>query len=183
MTKTPRKWIRFNYQKAADSFLKQVELIADEAVEHFYLEATTGNKNDVEIVRDPAINFYISNKVVFGASAIMESFGTGSAMDKNSRYLADYMRSNLYNKLRSDYAVVGRPEGEYTNIFGETKYSDGSLAGKNIEGMYYYPQNPTYTIQNAEKWLEQKDGWLDKLVKLRIEQWVSQEWNGFWEYS
>lgn len=182
MNKTPRKWLRFNYQTAATSFLEEVEDIAWNAVEQFYMDATRGRFVDVKVERDSAA-LYIAYKVIFGASSIMQSFGTGSAMDKTSRYLADYMQSNLFNRLRQGFAVVGREEGEYTNIFGETVYSEGAFAGTSIEGTFYTPQQPTYDIQNAEKWLEQKGGWLDQLIKRRIEQWFNKNWDKFWEYN
>lgn len=151
------------------------------ALERFYKDATTG-KEDETIVKDPAVGFYISNRVIFGASAIMKSFGTGSAMDKTSRYLEDYWKSGLVNRLRQGYAVVGREQGIYTDIYGNPRYSEGAFAGTSIEGTFYYPTQPTYTIQNAEKWLEQKNGWLEQSIKSGIEQWFKTEWNKFWEY-
>lgn len=178
------KKLRFNSQKASTSLLKKAEKIADTAVEQFYLEASMDDLNytSIKLERDD-VGLYIRYKVIFGASAIMKSFGTGSLMDKTSRYLDAYMSSPLFNRLRQGFDVVGREAGTYTNIYGKEVTSAGAYAGTSIEGYIYHPTAPNNHIKDAEKWLEQKGGWLDQMIERELQDWLNKEWNGFWEYK
>ena len=175
------KFLHFNSEKAAKNLLQRMEKLADEATKRFYDEASV--KKGAIMGQLEEQGYYIHDYVVFGASAIMESFGTGYKMDKTSRYLSDYMKSSLWNPNRYGYDVVGREQGEYTNIYGKDVVSSGAFAGINIEGLRYWSQYPTYTIQNAEKWLEQKNGWLDKMIEETITDWVKNDMPRFFEYG
>lgn len=117
----------------------------------------------------------------FYANAIMDSFGTGSAMDRGNKFWDDYMASGMYNPLRSGKlggAILGRKAGTYINIFGESATSSGRFVGKDdvaqdLEGRIK-PRNPTRKIQNAENFIF-NDGHhlLEQEVDRALEQWLS----------
>ena len=66
---------------------------------------------------------FITAQVVGGAYAAMDNFGKGSLMDENNPALESYKNSGLWNPVRHDTTIRGRPKGQYTNIFGETETS------------------------------------------------------------
>lgn len=94
---------------------------------------------------------FINAHLWFYALAIMDSFGTGTKMDIHSRYLSDYIGSDLWNRLRDNYEIVGRKKGSYTNIFGEQVESSGAFAGRLIPLQNNI--SPSHAIQNMEKWI------------------------------
>lgn len=95
----------------------------------------------------------ITASISGGVYAILDEFGRGSEMDVLNPALDDYMGGSLWNPLRGSTTIVGRPEGFYTNIFGEKVYSSGKLAGRPIENLVP-PSSPSYAIQSAMKWME-----------------------------
>lgn len=103
---------------------------------------------------------YIVTQCKFYADAIMKSFGTGVYADTSSdSYWNQYRQSELWNKSRSGIAIVGRPKGKYTNIYGEETESSGRNRGKNVEGYTDKDGNlieskpGTHSIQTAEAWI------------------------------
>ena len=81
------------------------------------------------------------------AKAIMDSFGTGTEMDLNNEYLAEYIGGELWNPLRQDAEIVGRPKGTYINIFGDIVNTSGRLEGVTINRS----STPSYAIQTVLK--------------------------------
>ena len=75
----------------------------------------------------------ITAHVIGGAWAIMDEFGRGSKMDMSNPSLQEYIGGFYWNPLRRDKSIRGRPEGTYIDIWGNTRYSRGSLAGVNLE--------------------------------------------------
>lgn len=81
------------------------------------------------------------------------------------------MQSGLWNPARRGKAIVGRPKGTYTNIFGQQRTTSGVFEGQKIEGKrvfkgkrrqndgvttedyYIYPLPPSRAIQIAEEML------------------------------
>ncbi len=96
-------------------------------------------------------------ELVQNAYAILSSYGTGKSRDKNNPYWEAYTKSDYFNSpLRKGDAIVGRPSGEYTNIFGQKVESSGALEGQEINSFEYYP---SYAIQDVElNWFGDTDG-------------------------
>lgn len=96
-------------------------------------------------------------QIIGGAFAVMDSWGTGSLMDTSNPTLNDYMNSDLWNPARSKTPgapITGRPEGEYTDVFGELAYSSGAMEGLNLEQMPnspIKPQTPSGAFQDTDK--------------------------------
>jgi hypothetical protein len=93
---------------------------------------------------------------------LADSYGTGSlALVSNPGYQA-YRNSNRWNPSRTSRAIMGRPEGDYTDVFGRKRHSSGALEGQNIEGwkltrgkftLKVEPVSPSYALQMAHQWL------------------------------
>lgn len=172
------KYLRFNYQSASKDLQDRLVIACDEIIEKFFSESknylTKEAKSAVELDRAyyDAVSGTIKSFVTFKAKALLESFGKGSSMDVSSDYLFDYMESDLWNPMRTSIAIVGRPEGEYTDIFGNKRYSAGNFAGVPIENKVR-PRKPSYSIQNAEKWLLEQNGMVERRITLEIEDFLS----------
>jgi hypothetical protein len=158
--------VRFDAQGCIH-LLQQYLVVALKAILEEYLrEAKSGmrtvqgaeslHEGDAEMIAG-----YIAATVVGGAWAAMDNFGRGSLMDTGNPALEDYRNSELWNPARFDLAIRGRPAGQYTNIFGETRRSSGRFAGMNLEegGMParfredYQPWPPSHALENAARWL------------------------------
>lgn len=90
---------------------------------------------------------------------LADSYGTGSLMLTSNPGYEEYRNSDQWNDARKGREIVGRKEGTYKDIFGNTHRTSGNLEGINIEGMKFnngYTINavsPSYTIQMADQWL------------------------------
>lgn len=117
-------------------------------------------------------NEFINARIRAYALAIMDSFGTGLKMDTSSPYLSDYISGNLWNPLRTGPEIVGREEGEYTNIFGEKVRSKGKYAGKPLS--ISFNKNPTRAIQHQEDWLiKNGETKLERTIKTFVEEFIA----------
>jgi len=106
---------------------------------------------------------YLSAKIIGGAYAAMDNYGTGSKMSlEENPALEDYKNSELWNPARKGDGIVGRPKGSYTNIFGETQYSQGKKEGKLLEEKYP-PNPPSFAVETALRWLS-RDGTLQNEI-------------------
>lgn len=149
---------RLQFQRALPlmEFRKAVKDAADQLLQECYREIQSTMKTregtaDLHLLTEDEEN-YFRRMVEGGAYAIMDSYGTGSKMDTHyNEALEEYKRSALYNPSREGKTIVGRPEGSYTNIFGETAVSSGKREGKSVED-FYPPQSPSYAFQRAEIW-------------------------------
>lgn len=169
-----RKYIRVNSQKMSKDFTEMIVRVANDLIEGFYEEAKSGlnAKYHSDIKKaEQGIKENIKAQVVFFTLAILESYGTGSLMDKNNPFLNTYFQSSFINPLRTGYEIVGRPEGEYEDIFGRPIVSSGTMAGASVEHIFP-PRKPTYAIQNAEKWLI-NSGKIKRTLDLEIEKFFS----------
>jgi hypothetical protein len=92
----------------------------------------------------------------------MDEWGTGSLMDESNPALENYRNSRMWNPRRHDTIIRGRPKGQYTNIFGETKVSSGSMAGLDLEYLSNIGelpfdirvQPPSHAMQTTARWMQ-----------------------------
>lgn len=136
-------------------------------------DPVTRAESDIEIqAAKIADSNLIVGSVLFGPHAIIRSFGTGSLMDMNNPQLEKYMQSEYWNRLRgTNPNIVGREEGQYINIFGETVVSKGTFAGQSVEEIIR-PIAPNYAIQNAENWVFKKHGHIEKQLEIIMKEWI-----------
>lgn len=150
-----RKSLHFNSSRAIADFKIKIEKTADDLLNEYYAEVHNklNTSNAKKSIKKLSINEekYLKRQVIAGASAIMDSYGTGSKMDTSNPFLSAYKSSDLWNDLRTGNTIVGRKKGTYKNIYGATDYSSGKMAGKNIENISK-PRSPSYAFQNAETW-------------------------------
>lgn len=106
--------------------------------------------------------------------AIADSYGTGSLMLDNIPGFQEYRNDkNRWNSARTGKTIVGRPKGEYTDIFGNKRSSRGSMEGLDVEGLELWngdkiePVSPSYALQDAEKFLYAT--YLPRAYKLAIQ--------------
>lgn len=168
--------LTFDADGCFHALIEKLIEIADSIMEQFYNDAISGldiegqaDSERIAAVWD-STNQYVTAKCEFYANALMQSFGTGSAADISSNsYWTEYKKMKteelgfLFNPSRTTSAIRGRPEGGYTNIFGEPQKSTGRNAGKNLETLHIKDKHgkyiqvkpiiPKYSIQNAENWL------------------------------
>ena len=91
-----------------------------------------------------------------GGKAWLLEYGKGSLMDTDNPYLSEYKGSLLWNPMRVNNDITGRPQGDYQDIDGNTKYSSGKNVGKSLESWAksqgkeeYMPQEAMHIIRNA----------------------------------
>lgn len=139
------------FKKELRTALKQWE----EEVKQHYLSKFIkehGNPKVKAKIENSISSFKKSIIVYFEANpaALADSFGTGSLMDERfNPIFEDYWndigsRQGQRNPARRSRNIEGRPRGEYTNIFGEKRWSSGYMAGENLE---YLPQYTGWSIQ------------------------------------
>lgn len=145
-------------------------LIAD-----FHREVTSGMKasdNGVDPAEYDEARGYIEAQCWFEANSIMESYGTGLGADTSSPYWNEYVESKFWNELRKGPQIVGRPQGPYTNIFGEEVSSSGRFEGKNRPGPN---RKATRVIQRAEAfWIKDGQTRADVRIKDEIDQFLAE---------
>lgn len=109
-------------------------------------------------------------QIIGGAFAVLDSWGSGSLMATDNPALQDYMNSDLWNPARPKTPgapITGRPQGEYTDVFGESAYSSGAMEGLNLEQMPnspIKPQAPSGAFQDTDKWFV-ADGTMVEVVR------------------
>lgn len=151
--------------------------VADNLMKAFFKEATQGSAYSSESKIEPAVldsvSHMITAKCFFHANAIMESFGVGTGIDTSSEYLSDYINSDLWNPARRSTAVVGRPAGEYTNIYGKQAMSSGRMEGIPIS---FATRPAKMFIQKAEAWI-MRDGTtkIERTVETEILKFIQDE--------
>lgn len=162
--------LKFNYMQMAYDLCDTLVKGVDEAIQHFLSDAKQHLESEdqemQQAVFDMAAN-QITAAAVFYAHSILESYGTGSKMDISNEDLGEYIHGEFWNPDRRSYAISGRREGFYTNIFGEEVYSKGRFRGREIENMIA-PRKPSFGIQNAEKKLNaglQENGYVMRILR------------------
>ena len=111
------------------------------------------------------ISSAITITVIGGPWVAMNEFGTGSLLDRSNPALQEYINSDLFNPVRliADFAILGRPKGSYTNIFGRSVESSGNLSGVNLERLAkkgvlpdsFLPTPPRRSLETAARWMAQ----------------------------
>lgn len=170
------KRIYFDSNAASQHFTQEMLNTAEDILDSFRREATQGleNFNDTKTELPKEIKGFIIGKVFFYADAIMESYGTGSLIDRNNPFLSEYINNANFNRFRdkNNLYIAARKHGEpYTNIYGEKQVGGGNNPGFNLEKTgieKYQPKSPKYTIQQAEDWYV-KDS---KLINSRIDETI-----------
>lgn len=155
----------------ARDFKNQIKIMAQEVTEQFLKEFSKRSKspNDFDKEDIAMLENFIESKVTFYVNAILDSYGTGSKIDTSNEFLNEYQSSSLWNPLRNSLTVVGRPQGSYTDIFGNEAYSSGRMAGMNLEAAKKYsPRNPSFAIQRAEDWIMSNTTTVTKIINRNI---------------
>lgn len=123
---------------------------------------TPEGREDLTTGEIEALGTFLAVNVVGGAWATMDEWGTGSLMDESNPALENYRNSRMWNPRRHDTIIRGRPKGQYTNIFGETKVSSGSMAGLDLEYLSNIGelpfdirvQPPSHAMQTTARWMQ-----------------------------
>lgn len=190
--------LRFNGQKFYDDLKEELEKTMKALIDEFYRAATSGMSADAKAdsdnlgVTEDELEHQINAQCAFYADAILESYGIGSLADTGSNsYWDDYTKSPFFNPARHGTAIVGRPAGEYTNIWGEKETSSGTKAGQLLESktktprkffdkskgkwVSIEPKRPTYAIQNVEVWLMQnRETSMERKIEETVIQFIQQ---------
>lgn len=131
---------------------------------------TESGKSDVTVEGEDKSDKLV-RQIIGGAFAVLDSWGSGSLMDTSNPALNDYLSSEYYNPARSKTAaapITGRPEGYYTDIFGEQQYSSGKMEGVNLEEAKNSPikaQSPSGAFQDTSKWFEAEGTMIEAIDK------------------
>jgi hypothetical protein len=146
--------LKFNSDACFKAFIERIVKLADKLIAEMYDDSTEDMKESEKKSIDTEYAQYaegvIKAQIIYGALAIMRSYGTGSAMDKSNPALDKYMTSEYWNPARIGYEIVGRPYGEYTNILNEPKFSMGWDLDVNLEKKFK-PIQPTDSIKKMEQ--------------------------------
>ncbi|WP_138756595.1 hypothetical protein, partial [Paenibacillus sinopodophylli] len=140
--------------------IKLADLVADTAKGNirYYPEVRNHVRQHLEVL---ASDMYSMEITADYWQAWLEQFGKGSLMAGPTQNpgLTRYMNSDLWNNLRSrsSKAVAGRGEGRYKSIDGTFKFSEGSMAGVDLEELAqrgdidkkFSPTPPTYFLRIA----------------------------------
>lgn len=151
------KTLKFNSVQAYADLSQAIKKAADALIREYFSEVyskldTIKGREALEIMSEDEENF-LRRKVIGYADAIMDSYGTGSKMDKSNPALDDYMDSDMWNSLRVGLSIVGREKGTYKDIYGKTEYSKGTFAGMDLEAIKLVkPKAPSYAFQQADTW-------------------------------
>lgn len=188
-----------------DGFMKALTqrliVAMNDLINSFYREAImgmkAGGKADSEVegavltdkFTDPEADYqavgkvaeFIQARCVFYAQAILDSFGTGVYADTSAdSYWEDYKKSDFWNKtdsrnIRTGIAIVGRPAGTYTDIFGnKDRYSSGRAVGRIVEG-YTDPYGNLIESQPGSHSIQQAEAWIMRKGETRIERRIEME--------
>lgn len=161
--------LKFYYPACFEALKKEIKLAIIRLQRIFLEEAKSGMRTpegaeSLELGEIEELANYYSAKIIGGAYAAMDEWGIGSlmALEENPA-LEDYKKSEIWNPARKGDGIVGRPEGRYTNIFGETQYSSGRKEGELLEEKYP-PSPPSFAIETALRWMV-TDGTLDNEIQ------------------
>lgn len=179
--------LHFNIKVIKEEYKKRIVSVADDILDEYINEIqfqmkTQEGKEDVEPLTQDEETL-LRRKVLGGAYAIIDSFGTGSKMDLTNPALGDYQNSESYNPLRAKNqgAITGwgKENGSKKNIFGEPIVSTGRNIGKNLEKVYvdgkqlFEPISPSYAFQQAFTWIIHANR-LPKLIKETTDLFISE---------
>lgn len=173
--------LKFDYVQFTNDLCNELVKGAQESIDRFMNDALTGMKSKDQEVENAVLDMAeqkIKAKCIFYALSILESYGRGRQMDMSNEYLKEYFGnvSLGWNPARKDKRIVGRKKGYYTNFLGETAYSKGEKEGQVTSIPVGYVVPPTYSIQNAEKRLEQglsENGYVMRVLRKHTDNFLS----------
>ena len=161
--------IRFDDKAAMMAFGEHLGKHVAIARDELYRDAIQGlrtNEAKAELSKDVVIIIagIVTTSVIGGPWTVMDEFGTGSAMDMNNPHLIAYIQGPYWNPARTGvagYPRVGRPKGQYIDIFGKVQISKGNAKGINLEKLArkgklpktFLPTPPSNTLQIAIRWM------------------------------
>lgn len=175
----------FNGAGAAQGYRQAVNNAADQLLKELYDEIsdrmeTSEGKNDLERMSENEERIF-RRRVIGCADAIMDSYGTGSEMDKTNPFFMSYRHSSLWNTARRGTVdITGRPKGFYIDIYGRKRYSAGKFEGISLEKFYgpisskhtvTEPKIPSYAFQRAEVWFTQGNK-VNEVISRYIAEWI-----------
>jgi hypothetical protein len=197
--------LKFN-SKACIAALKAEMLVAmEKCITELYMElvgSLKGGKAKQDVVKEKAKirAGIITGKVISGAYAIMDSYGTGSLMDMSNPFLDEYMATAswsvpMYNPIRlqrNTTAILGRSKGRYRPIVGGRRTSSGRMEGLNLEELAstvtksgriksstnIKPTPPSKAIDTSFRWMAQTR--INKVVMETVQKF---DFSRFFEYS
>lgn len=154
--------LRFNAAAAKQGLLNALMLMAHRLAQEFQNEIYNALKTTKgkEALGDAATFLkgeVIESEIIATVWAILDAYGTGSEMDTTNPALQGYRGSSLWNPMRTDTDIVGRPAGTYVDIFGNTRTSSGKMSGRNLEQLSKGGVKtiaPSFAFQNAWMWLK-----------------------------
>lgn len=203
--------LTFDVDGLAKALIERLIKVMDILMEEFYRDATAGmtqaGVSDSE--RIPAkltdetiyegyqkMGEFISARCKFYVQAILESFGVGYNADRSAdSYWPEYMQmQGVFNPARQSNRIVGRPSGDYIDIWGKKRHSEGRNVGKDLQtlhlldtltGEYHqvwpsneesWTTNPTHSIQQAEDWIiRDTETKVERRIQVEVERFLAEE--------
>lgn len=152
--------IRFDGQACANFLYLNLVGAMKQLQQELLAEAKRGmlTREGAESLHDEEIKDIagvIVASIVGGAWAVMDEFGSGSAMDTSNPALADYKNSSMWNPARPDNKIRSRPNAPgQINIFGRPVNGKGA-GGFDLEAAgKVKPQPPSHAIETAMRWMQ-----------------------------
>jgi hypothetical protein len=125
---TESDYIRSAIYDIVDKYAKKI--VNEVMNEYSKFNNINGNANS-DYILNIARNEIALQIFSSGQKAWILEYGKGSRMDTDTNpYLQEYWYSEFRNPLRYTTTIVGRPEGYYQDLDGETHYSHGGMVRK-----------------------------------------------------
>ena len=127
--------LKFNMNGLTNEILNKLEEQLDYALVAWRTEVLSNLKHPFYGVDSrPEAEYAIergSKKIVAYLKAntyvLADSYGTGSLMLDNNPGLDEYKRSSSWNPERKGKTIVGRKKGNYIDVFGRRRHSEGGV--------------------------------------------------------
>ena len=161
--------LKLDYNRLINDYLNYFYEELEFALENWEEEVRNNIlSNFIKKHGNPKVNTYIMREknalkafLFANPGVLADSYGTGSLMNiEDNPFFQEYRNNpNLWNPARHGKEIVGRPEGYYTDIFGNKKYSSGYMEGIKLEytktetGLQFEPIPPSNVLKNANQWL------------------------------
>lgn len=194
--------LTFDADACIRALVERLIKVSDSLMNEFYMDATAplsaeGKKDsEREDAKYDSAKHIIESKCIFYVQAILESFGVGWNADRSPEsYWNEYTQMTpTFNRARTSGTIVGRPKGNYRDIWGEERYSEGKNEGKNLQtlhlldtrtGNYHqvwpsnqepWTTNPTHSIKNAEAWIHRDtETKVERRIEMEVTRFLSEE--------
>ena len=134
------KMLKFDKQGLANEILMKLEIELQSALTAWKNEVI-GFMNYNEFKKNANLDYEIQQEgktiiayLKANTYVLADSYGTGSLMLLDNPGYQEYRNSDKWKNARTSNAIVGRPEGDYIDLFGRKRHSSGYMEGHNIEG-------------------------------------------------